>query len=97
MDSESNTQLEVSNVIVQYVNMRVLDNVGRRAVDTVGSGEGYLFYQGEMLTIKWEKASETSPTKWFDENGKKLKINSGKTWICLLQNGTDLILGEEEE
>ncbi len=85
IDEETGEQLEVSNVIIQNVDMHVIsgDDAGRREVKLIGSGEGYIATGGKYTPIKWEKASEQSPTMWYDEFGYKLQLNKGKTWICV--------------
>lgn len=92
MDSEIDAQIKVDNIIVQTVSMRVIDDVGRRDVDLVGSGSGYLITKGQIYEIKWAKTNRTAPTEWFDSEGNKLKISKGKTWICVFQNTADIIV-----
>ncbi len=85
IDEESGTQLEVSNIIFQVTNISIIpsDKAGRRKVDLVGSGKGYLLTNGGYVPLTWSKKSHTAPTQWFGEDGKKLKLNQGKTWICI--------------
>lgn len=91
IDVEVNEQLTVTNVLVQNVNMHLIpgDEAGRRQVDLVGRGDGYLFTNGAYSHVTWSKQSHTSPTKWFDQQGRELRLNKGKTWICIY-NGTPL-------
>ena len=80
---ETGLQMAVDNVIVQLTNVRVIpgDGAGRRQVDVVGSGRGYLFTNGTQTPITWSKASSASPTQWFFEDGEKMTLNRGTTWI----------------
>lgn len=88
MDEETNTQLAVTNVLVQMVKMGYVknDKEGRRTVELVSSGTGYLFTNGTYAAVTWKKESHKSPTQWFDEKGNKLTLNSGKTWVCVIDN-----------
>lgn len=85
MDSETGEQITVDNVIVQLTSVKPIagDTEGRRDVTLVGSGGGYLFTGGTVIPIKWTKAGRTSPTVWTFENGDKLMLNKGQTWICI--------------
>lgn len=86
IDEETGDQLAFTNVIVQLTDMYIIpgDEAGRRHVGLVGSGRGYIFTNGRVAPITWEKDSHTAPTKWYDEFGDRLKVNKGKTWICVL-------------
>ncbi len=102
MDDENNTQLTVSNVIIQTAKMNVIsgDEAGRRDVDLISSGKGYLITKGVYTPISWKKSSHQSPTQWFDSEGNKLKLNTGKTWICVFSGEpkfTDSTAAESEE
>jgi uncharacterized protein (DUF697 family) len=85
IDEETGEQISVTNVIVQLASMKVIDNVGRRQVDIVGKGEGFLVTAGAVVPLTWEKAAHETPTEYYDKNGDKLRVNKGKTWICVLQ------------
>lgn len=93
IDEETGKQLSVTNVIVQFTSMHVIagDDAGRRDVKTVSSGKGYMFTGGEYFDITWKKDSHTSPAQYFDEKGKKLTVNKGKTWICVFQDGAEIV------
>ncbi len=85
IDEETGEQLAVSNIIVQFVKMHIIqgDTYGRRSVSLVSSGEGYIITNGSYAPITWSKGSKFNPTQWFDEDGNKLTLNKGKTWICV--------------
>jgi len=90
-DAETEEQASVSNILVQYAQMQLIagDYAGRRNVNTVGDGRGYLITNGEYFPVLWQKSSHTAPMKWTFENGDPLILSPGKTWICVFQtNGT---------
>lgn len=93
IDEETNEQLKVKNIIVQKVNENVIagDTEGRLMVELIGEGEGYLITEGVYVPITWKKSSSESPTQWFDENGNKLELNKGKTWICVFKKSNKVI------
>ncbi|MDR3091039.1 MAG: DUF3048 domain-containing protein [Clostridiales bacterium] len=93
IDEETGKQLEVSNVIIQQTQMWIIkgDEAGRRQVSLVGEGKGYLATGGEYTEITWKKVSHESPTQFFDADGNKLKLNKGKTWICVFDSSGDVL------
>ena len=82
---DSMRQVSVANVLVQHAAIRIVDGEGRRSVDTVGSGTGYLVRSGQVFSVRWEKLSHTSPMRWFFEDGRPLVLAPGRTWINVLQ------------
>jgi hypothetical protein len=91
IDEETGTQLEVTNIIIQNASMKVVDNEGRRQVSLVTQGSGYLVTHGGYAPITWAKTSHDSPTKYYDTNGEEIKLNKGKTWICVFQDYGEVI------
>jgi len=85
-DEETGEQISVANIIIQFTSMRVIDNEGRREVDVIDAGEGYLITGGRYIPITWKKTSHEAPTEYYEINGDKLRVNKGKTWICILQD-----------
>lgn len=82
MDTAANKQLEYTNVIVLASNdIKVIRNDnGLLSLDWKG-GYGYCFSAGTVQKITWSKESEKGKLILKTDNGKQLKINSGKTYI----------------
>ncbi|MCL1883865.1 MAG: DUF3048 domain-containing protein [Defluviitaleaceae bacterium] len=100
MDAETQEQVAVSNILIQFAQMSVIagDAEGRRNVQTLGEGRGYLITNGEFFPVLWQKDSHTTPTRWTFENGMPMLLSPGRTWICVFQsNGTITIEGAIEE
>ena len=99
LGSGEGAQLYVSNIIVQFVNMHIIpgDPDGRREVATTGSGAGLLFSEGGCTTIKWERESHASPTRWFFENGQPIQLKPGATWICVLQKEANVVMDDSAQ
>ena len=89
LDAETGEQIAVSNVLIQFTNMRVVDGEGRRTVDTVGEGVGYWISGGRYRPVRWAKDSHTAPMRWYFPDGEPLVLTPGRVWICVFQaNGT---------
>lgn len=84
IDDQTGETVETKNILVQIAKTRTIDNVGRLDIDLVGTGTGYFITNGKAEEINWSKTSYSEPTQWYDKNGNLLKLNQGKTWICVL-------------
>ncbi len=73
--------IRASNVVVQYNKVRVLDEVGRRRIDTVGKGEAVVFQDGAALKAAWEKDSIKDRTRYYGEDGQEIVFEPGTTWV----------------
>ncbi|MBU0597210.1 DUF3048 domain-containing protein [Patescibacteria group bacterium] len=83
-------QIEADTIIIQKVESQVIDNVGRLKIDTIGDGEAIVFRGGEKVEGVWKKESLSGRTKWFDKNGEEIIIKSGKIWIEVSNERTEV-------
>lgn len=92
VDSLTGNQLTFSNVIVQNTKWSKRDNKGYLAFQTVDStSDGYYFTKGKGIHITWKKTSDYSPTRYYDDNGNEIQLNTGKTYIAIAQQGRTLV------
>jgi hypothetical protein len=80
-DKETNMEISTVNIIVEKVNSKIVDNVGRLDLTNIGSGRGYLITNGKLIEIEWIKESRQGKTKYTDLKGNPIKLNKGNTWI----------------
>jgi len=59
---------------------------------TVGSGKAVLLRDGKYLNLGWQRDDATQFTKWFDDQGERMKITPGKTWVFLADSDPILTL-----
>ena len=96
----SQEQLAVSNIIVQKVKSKVLDQEGRLSIDLVGSGEAYFFTKGGFTACTWQKDDLNSRTVYLLADGSEITLTPGKTWIQIIDQNTNLqyeIVAEQAE
>ncbi|MBN2096628.1 DUF3048 domain-containing protein [Candidatus Peregrinibacteria bacterium] len=88
--------IQPANVVIQFVDTEVLDDIGRLRIQTHGTGKTLVFRDGHVVEGTWEKdASINSPdqpidqswTKFFDQNGDEIELNRGQVWIEVVPNG----------
>ena len=88
-DAEDDAPLSFKNVILQSCSFSQLDENGYLIYNCIGSGHyGWYITNGVAKDITWVKTSETDVTRFYDENGEELQINTGKTYIALVPEDT---------
>lgn len=85
IDVETNTQLNFTNIIVQFTKEWVIkgDTEGRLDLALVSKGEGYYVTGGYYKPITWEKTAHHEPTRYYDMDGQELVLSPGKSWIAI--------------
>lgn len=83
IDVETGNQLHFTNIILQVTDIWHIpgDDAGRLDMKLIGEGKGYFFTRGKMIPITWKKESHVKTTHYYDESGKEILLNPGKTWI----------------
>jgi len=84
----SGSNLCIQNAIIQKVKIEPSiygDKFGgiTPISQTVGSGTAVLLRDGKYLNLRWQRDDASQFTKWVDEEGQRIKITPGKTWIFL--------------
>lgn len=76
-----------SVVIAMKVDMkRVFEDGYREDIETNGSGEAFIFQNGEAKKTTWHKKSRKSPITFTDSEGKDVPLVRGQTWISAVPN-----------
>ena len=84
-DAEDGQVLTFKNILIQKCDYTLLDNHGYMVYNVMQEDmPGYYITDGYAQKITWSKTSENGLTKYYDENGRELEINRGKTYITLV-------------
>lgn len=86
LDLVDNQQLAATNLLVVAARHRILDSEGRREVDVVGPGDGYLFRQGKAQKIKWKRSNGVIRAYADETMTKELPLLPGQTWVEIVPN-----------
>ena len=87
IDDQNNKQLHCSNIIIQFVDATLYPDNKSLNMTLTGKGSGWYITNGKAIKITWKKDKQRSgQTKYLNENGEEIKLNTGKTWICMVQN-----------
>lgn len=87
-DAEDGDPLAFKNVLLQCCSFAQLDENGYLIYNCIGSGQAWYLTNGIAKDVTWFKTSETDVTKFYDETGEELQINTGKTYIGLIPEDT---------
>lgn len=49
----------------------------------------YYITGGKAIPVTWEKTTDFGPTKYFDQDGNEINLNTGKTFICIIQESAE--------
>ena len=86
--ANGNQQLAFKNIFVQFTYHEVRDAkdyLTFQVHDT--TRDGYFFTNGKGIHVTWKKSKDYEPTKYYDDNGNEVEINTGKTMICIAKQG----------
>ena len=86
--AHNNQQLAFKNIFVQFTYHEVRDAKGYLAFQVHDTTrDGYFFTNGKGIHVTWKKSTDYEPTKYYDDNGNEVQINTGKTMICIAKQG----------
>jgi DUF3048 family protein len=88
-DASNGQRIAPKNVIVMRVKFGRLSDghpeKGRLEADVVGSGKAWISTNGKTIVGTWKKTSVTSPTQFFDGQGRPVTLTIGQTFINVMQ------------
>ncbi|MDO4805287.1 MAG: DUF3048 domain-containing protein [Lachnospiraceae bacterium] len=99
IDVENGEQIAVKNIIIEFQNYANYQESLYLHFDTTAGGRGKYVTNGKAVDITWERPSFYEPVVYRTLDGKELKLNPGKTFVCLVQNENirDCVFGASEE
>ncbi|TDQ34157.1 DUF3048 domain-containing protein [Aureibacillus halotolerans] len=81
VDRDTEQPLQMSNVFVVAVPHQVIDSQGRRSLNLLQGGEGWLFSDGGVVKVLWEnRNNRLLPFK----DGQPVPFAPGNTWINII-------------
>lgn len=90
MDQRSGEQLSYTNLFVLETEVNNYKGTILMEVNWKG-GTGYYISNGKSQKITWKKKTEDSKIVVYNENGKQLKVNPGKSYIGVINYGSTTI------
>lgn len=88
IDLANNEQLAFKNILVQNTYYEVRDQKGYLSYQCHdNTRDGWFFTNGRGIHVTWEKSSDYGATKYYDDGGNEIRLNTGKTMVCILKEG----------
>lgn len=88
MDAATDQQLAFSNIILQHTYGFSRDAKDYRIYQCQdNTRDGWYITNGHAIHITWEKTGDYDATRYYDDNGNEIELSTGKTMICVLQDG----------
>ncbi len=84
---EAGEIIAAKNVVAQTTSIRILDEVGRRQIKTVGNGLAMIYRDGLVIQGTWQKKSLADRTRFFGPDTKEIVFNPGAKWIEVIDAG----------
>lgn len=78
---ENGVQTKTANLIVQKTEIRILDEIGHRFIETLGQGDALIFQNGALTQGIWRKSDKTGQTVFYDLQGQEIKFLPGNVWV----------------
>ncbi len=91
IDAAAGRAIQCSTIIVQVAEHQVKDEEGRLEIRFVGEGKGWVFRDGKVAPLRWEKNDLRDKTRFYLADGEELKINPGKVWIEVVDTRTKVV------
>lgn len=87
IDATTGEQLSFKNILIQYVKCEDLGEgyLAFQCHDT--TSDGWFFTNGKGIHVNWKKESNYGATKFYDDDGNEILLNTGKTMICIVEEG----------
>ncbi len=87
IDAENKEQLAVDNIILQYSSWEVVDEKGYLGFDCHSGGKMTYITHGMARDGTWIRFDgDTGSVRYFDNTGKEIVMNQGKTWVLIIQD-----------
>lgn len=96
-DLATGEQLKFKNVLIQNTYHEVRDDKGYLAFqchDT--TRDGWFFTNGKGIHVNWKKTSDYGATRYYDDAGNEIELNTGKTMVCIVEDGDSFLVDDQE-
>lgn len=82
---EDGAEAWADNVIVMAMNIRTIDNVGRKSIETFSQGDALVFRMGYAALVSWSM-QEGGRIVLTDSDGNEIAMQPGTTWIEIVED-----------
>ncbi len=87
LDSATGEQLKFKNIIIQNTKHEEIGGGYLSFQCHDDTRDGWYFTGGKGIHITWEKYTDYGATRYYDEDGNEIVLNTGKTMVCIVEDG----------
>ncbi|KKQ61741.1 MAG: hypothetical protein US81_C0004G0009 [Parcubacteria group bacterium GW2011_GWE2_38_18] len=84
--TEKDETIAAKNVIIEYVNSKVVDEKARLSMSNVGRDKAVICMDGQCKEGKWKKSTANSRNLFYYNNDESVEFNAGITWVEVVKN-----------
>ena len=97
IDKANGQQLAFKNILIQNTYFEVRDESGYLAFQcTDSTRDGWFFTNGRGIHVTWKKTSDYGATRYYDDDGNEIELNTGKTMVCIVEDGDSFIVDDQK-
>jgi len=98
IDPATGRQLAFKNILIQNTYYEVRDTKGYLAFQCHdNTRDGWFFTNGRGIHVTWEKNSDYGATRYYDDSGNEILLNTGKTMICIVEDGDSFLVDNNKK
>lgn len=86
IDQLTGEQIAYKNIILQYSSWEKYDDNGYLNIHVDEPNKGKYITNGKAIDITWKKHEPWGATFYYDMNGNQIQMDTGKTWVCIIQD-----------
>lgn len=90
---DADMPVTAENVLIQSAAVEILDDIGRRGIETVGEGEARVLLLGKLIRGSWRREDLNSRTRFYDKDGKEIELIPGQTWVEVVPRNMEIEIG----
>jgi DUF3048 family protein len=93
IDAATKERVAPKNVIVMLMHFGPLNDGSKKhrlEGQVIGSGPAWISTNGKTIKGTWKKTALTSPTRFYDANGKPVVLTVGQTFVQVMPYGSKL-------
>ena len=85
IDEDTGNQIAFENVLLLTTEVALYPDGLCTAFDLT-KGDGFYFYGGKYIPVKWSKGQPEAALQVFTADGEAVQINVGKTYVAIIDN-----------
>ena len=97
IDKANGEPLAFKNILIQNTYCKILDKSGYLNFQCIDSTrDGWFFTNGKGIHVTWVKSSDYGATRYYDDAGNEIELNTGKTMVCIIEDGDSFVVNDKE-